>query len=102
MALPVARLTDRAFAMVRVGDKIIPEIGYISQAAQRVYAEDLPFARLTDSVVFPHTTGYITSSVAQRTIVENLNGALLFSRVHGGSIVGCGIIITSAQRTIAF
>lgn len=101
MTLPVTRVTDRAFAMVQVGDHIVPQTGTIMSGARTVFAESAQMAYLTSRVVFPNTTGTITGGVSRRVLVNSRQAALLNSTVTGGAIVGSGRVITGARRVFA-
>lgn len=101
MTLPVSRVTDRAFAMVRVGKYIVPQIGTVVSGARTVLAESAQMAYLTSRVVFPTTVGNITGRVCRRVLVANRQAALLNSTVTGGAIVGAGYVITAAKRVWA-
>jgi len=101
MTLPVARVTDRVFAMVQVGDHVVPQIGRIISGSRDVLVESAQFGYMNSRVVFPNTVGYITGKIARRVIVNSRNAALLTSTVTGGAIVGNGTVITGARRVLA-
>jgi len=97
----VARLGDRALALVKCGKKLRWVSGRISRGSANTFAEGRPVARHVDKVRLGCAkTGRIAYNVARKTLVNFRRVALIFSGIIGPGIVR-GYVIQAARSVYA-
>lgn len=96
----IAVIGTRALALVRVGDTVRWERGFVMQGSSNTLAETAGVSRLFDKVQLQSTVGNITSRVTQKTLVNGLPVGLFYSGVTGPRIIK-GWIIDSVRTVWA-